>query len=437
METVGHRDMTRISRKKSRNQHGAILIIFVIMLAVLLGLCALGIDLGVAYHVTGQEQNVADAAALAGAGAWRDGLDQTAAKNEAIRVAAANSVLNDAQVVNPDTDVVIGSWNAASGTVVPWDETIGAFAIQVTVRRTVGSANGPIPLFFANIWGKKTMDLTRTSVAGLEVRRQPRVPVHLMIVQDGSTSFQEAWSKAITADVDLLKLINGASVSNDATGVVTFNAQLPDSWMKSNRPSYSDQTYYDLYKAYPAMNQGIKYTTDTLGRPLKTDTQGIANANGLVRPMAGSLTALDPSKQDTLPKGLDDMGKLVANGNAWGDTDTAAGLNYAIDQLLSQTCPSAGNVIVLISDGKPHDVRGDYYSALREQTAIAAADRAGAAGIKIHTVTLEGTKGVNYTFNEGLVRNGGVALRAQDANDLEKLLLGIGSIAIGHPRLLK
>jgi hypothetical protein len=30
------------------------------------------------------------------------------------------------------------------------------------------------------------------------------------------------------------------------------------------------------------------------------------------------LTAYDPAKQDTLPKGLDDMGNLVKKGNAWG-----------------------------------------------------------------------------------------------------------------------
>ncbi|HEY3376208.1 MAG TPA: hypothetical protein VGL77_01835 [Armatimonadota bacterium] len=56
----------------------------------------------------------------------------------------------------------------------------------------------------------------------------------------------------------------------------------------------------------------------------------------------------------------------------------------------------------MVSGGKPHDVAGTSYTELREQAANVAADRAGAGGITIHTVTLENTKGVNFEFNEGL-----------------------------------
>ena len=129
---------------------------------------------------------------------------------------------------------------------------------------------------------------------------------------------------------------------------------------------------------------------------------------------------------------------MLQNGNAWGDTDTASGLNYATDRLIEHGGgPTTEKVIVLVSDGKPHDVRGTYYTSLRDQAAIASADRAGMAGIKIHTVTLEGTHGVNFDFNEGLIRNGGYALRASDASKLRDLMISIGAIEVGHPSLLK
>lgn len=429
---------------KLRNRRGATIVLLAIVLVVLLGMCALVVDLGVAYVATAQLQNTADAAALAGAGKLREGLVHDDAKAEAVIVAAANTVLRDSQLVDPNTDVVVGGWDEVNEQVVPWNETMDAFAVQVRARRTVGSPSGPIPTFFAKIWGIESMDITRTSTAGLQVRRQARAPINAMVVQDGSTSFQNAWSKAINADVELLKLINGVSVEDDAAGMVTFNARLDPTWLK-NSSSYK-YLYNDYVRNYPEMNQGIKYTTysgfgrDPDGRPRKTNSEGVADPAGQVRPMVGELTAFDPDNTTDLPEALDAAGKLMKNGNAWGDTDTAAGLNYAIDRLLEHGGSPDGNVIVLVSDGMPHDVRdryGTYYTDLRKQAAIAAANRAGNAGIRIHTVTLEGTSGANFDFNEGLVRNGGAALRAASADDLHRLLIGIGTIEIGRPRLLK
>ena len=85
----------------------------------------------------------------------------------------------------------------------------------------------------------------------------------------------------------------------------------------------------------------------------------------------------------------------------------------------------------------PHDVSGQSYTDLRKQAAITAADRAGAAGIRIHTVTLQGTQGADFAFNEGLIRNGGYALRAADATKLRDILISVGAIEVGHASLLQ
>jgi hypothetical protein len=413
-----------------------VLVLFAIVIIVLLGMCALAIDLGVLYTAATDAQAVADAAALAGASAWRDTQNRDAAVAAAVQIAGKNAILGQPYRVDVNKDIVVGSWDTQSQTVVPWDETRGDFAIQVTARRTEHSPSGPVPTFFARVFGRQAMNVSRTAVAGLDVDAIPRPPVQMMLVQDGTSSFQEAWPKAIEADMALVKLINGVAVSHDQIGMVTFNAALPDSWTKANRPTGSTQTYYQLYAENPGMNSGIKYTTDIYGKPVKTDKKGYASSTGQVRSMTSELIALNPDMHTTLPANLDNAGQLLENGKAWGDTDTAVGLNYAIDRLAAQ--PTYGDkVIVLVSDGKPHDVRGASYTKQKEDAAVVAADRAGAAGIIIYTVTLEGNKGVNYKFNEGLIRNGGVAFRANSADELYGLLIGIGKMMIGHSRLYK
>lgn len=412
------------------SESGAVLIFTVIVLLVLLAMAALAIDLGVLYVAAQQAQNTADAAALAGAGKLREGMDPDAAKQEAIVAAANNTVLNDSVTLNSN-DVKVGAWDAARKQVVDWDPTARGVAVQVTVRRAKNSPNGPVPTFFAKVLGRDHMDVSRTAIAGLFVNVRPRNPVSLMIVQDGSTSFQQAWSKAVDADTELLKLINGVSITGDSAGMVTFNAKLPEWWLRDNG-------LYNSYRQNPGMNEGIKYTTDKQGRPRKTSDEGDDDSHGQVRPMTGDLTDFDPGSHSDLARDLDKASKLIKKGNAWGDTDTAAGLDYAIDRLLEHGSSSVTQkTIVLVSDGKPHDVSGDYYSWLREQAAIEAADRAEREGIRIHTVTLEGTHGANFDFNEGLIRNGGYALRAADANKLRDLLISVGAIEVGHPSLLK
>ena len=411
------------------SERGSVIVLAALALLMLLGLSALVVDLGVAYMAAQQAQNAADVAALAGVGKLRDGMDPAAASQEATAVAAANTILRHSVTLSP-SDVKVGAWDAVTRQVVDWDPTATSAAVQVTVRRTQGSLDGPVHTLFAGVLGVDHIEVTRSAIAVMYVSLRPRSALNLMIVQDGSTSFQSAWSKAIDADTELLKLINGVSVTSDSAGMVTFSAALPD-WYLSQAGLASS------YKPYPQANLGIKYTTDSSGKLRKTNVQGVSDSHGLVRSMTGALTEFDPNNHTQLVTALDTASKLLKNGVAWGDTDTAAGLNYAIDRLLESGNPAAEKVIVLISDGMPHDINGSYYTQLRMQAAVDAADRAQSEGIRIHTVTLEGTKGANFDFNESLIRNGGYALRAADADKLRDILISVGKIEVGHPSLVR
>ena len=413
-------------------QRGSVLVLVAVMMVALTALAALVIDLGVFYVAAQQAQNVADAAALAGVGKLREGMSLTAASAEAVNVASKNSVLGT-PVTLASSDVVVGAWNSVTKTVVAWDPTATQVAVQATVRRTTDAPNGPVPTFFARVLGITSMNLTRTAVAGLFVDQRPRSSVSLMIVQDGSSSFQSAWSQAISADTGLLNLINGVAMTGDAAGMVVFNATISSSYL--NSAGLWAGTYG--YRNYPSANAGIKYTTNSSGALQKTTVTGTPSSSGTIAEMSGPLTVFGTAHSSSLPTALSNASQLLTNGQAWGDTDTSAGLNYAIDKLQAGAASGSEQVIVLVSDGMPHSVDGTSQTNAFIAAANAAADRAQSLGIKIHTVTLEGSGGVNYSFNEGLIRNGGYAFRSANANQLFQTLIAVGAVEFGRPTIVK
>jgi Flp pilus assembly protein TadG len=405
-----------------------VLILVAVFLLMLIAMTAVVIDLGVLYVAAQQAQQAADAAALAGAGKLRDGMSPTDASAEAISAAARNNILGTPVTVSA-SDVLVGAWDTTSQQVIAWDPTATAVGVQVTVRRTASAPDGPVPTFFARVMGIQSTQVSRTAVAGLFVDQRPRNAISLMIVQDGSSSFEVNWAKAIAADTGLLNLINGVSVTNDAAGMVTFNCHISQSYLQQ-------AGLWTYYQNNPQWNTGLKYTTDTNGVPETTTVTGTYSPTGQVEQMYGPLTTFDTSDHTTLNTTLSNATQLLQNGNAWGDTDTSAGLNFAITSLANAP---AGNdkVIVLVSDGMPHSVDGTAATNALKAAAITAANTAAAAGIRIDTVTLEGSQGVNFAFNEGLIRNGGYAFRAADADALFAALISVGAIEIGRPTLLK
>jgi hypothetical protein len=65
-------------------------------------------------------------------------------------------------VLDPQNDVAIGFWDASAHTFTATSS--GANAVQVTARR-IALRNNAIPLFFAQIVGKSSCDITATSIA--------------------------------------------------------------------------------------------------------------------------------------------------------------------------------------------------------------------------------------------------------------------------------
>ncbi len=146
-----------------KNQKGVSAVIVAILLAMLLCFAALAIDVGYMYVTRNELQNIADAAALAGARELgiiylaMDYSDQanydvdadggrTSINSAAIGVAGKNKAANLDIVIRPE-DIFIGQWDGSNLTVTPSTPD----AVRVIARRD-DSANGPVTAFLASIF---------------------------------------------------------------------------------------------------------------------------------------------------------------------------------------------------------------------------------------------------------------------------------------------
>ena len=168
---------------KCKDQRGVTAIVVAIALAMLIGFVALGVDIGYVVATKNELQNVSDSAALAATGLLGQiysgmtyeqqqsydcstadssiGCNAIIARAQAVVGAGKNKAGGKDIVIDP-IDVIIGKWdgNSLSATTAQPD------AVQVMARRD-GSANVPITMFFAKIFGINTVDVKADATAAL------------------------------------------------------------------------------------------------------------------------------------------------------------------------------------------------------------------------------------------------------------------------------
>ena len=173
---------------KFKDKRGAVSIVVAIaLLFFLIGFAALAMDVGYLFASKNELQNAADSAALAGAGllgqiyanmsdvqqqtydctqdTWSDGFgtDCESIRNQAknaINAAAGKDISID------DDDIFINTW---LGSLFKKDNTDQPDAVRVITRRDSDqkSAEGPITVFFARIFGVDTANVNADATASL------------------------------------------------------------------------------------------------------------------------------------------------------------------------------------------------------------------------------------------------------------------------------
>jgi Flp pilus assembly protein TadG len=169
---------TRQSRG-SPKERGAITPILAACLAVGLGLLAMTVDLGQLFVAKNELQNIADAAALAGAKKLvqaKDPSTSVAAVYCSEAIAAAQAVAADNKSLGTtltiaDADVTVGQWNLSTGSFTKTGcsaNPVEVTAIQVTVKRD-GEINPSVASFFGGLLGTPSVNSQATAVAYLGV----------------------------------------------------------------------------------------------------------------------------------------------------------------------------------------------------------------------------------------------------------------------------
>jgi len=173
--------------QQAKHKRAATLVLVVVTIPVLLGMAALTIDSGVLFSTRADLQRAADAAALAGASTYmsnemmavRMGADSSmmssvryTAMREVKRVSMQNFTFGKRQTYIEPSDIVLGWIDLESGTSpIKTGVSFATFnAVQVTIRCTQDSTNGPVPLLFAQVFGKRFSEVTATAVATLDDR---------------------------------------------------------------------------------------------------------------------------------------------------------------------------------------------------------------------------------------------------------------------------
>ncbi len=179
--------MTKACRRLGRYQRRAqAVLIMAVSSMMLIGFAAIAVDVGLLYNTKAELQRTADAAALAGA--WELVLDENRLKGDAgVAVAVGNSqqviaayghknpVLNTILGIDPngqngpDGDMVFGLVadlsSRSSGLQPCVDSTTNA--VSVFARRD-SIRNGPVPLWFARIFGKQASNVDARATAAFQ-----------------------------------------------------------------------------------------------------------------------------------------------------------------------------------------------------------------------------------------------------------------------------
>ena len=173
-----------LMKANKKDSRGAVLPLVGLLLFVFIGIAALAIDIGYRSLAKNELQNVADSAALAGAGyvgsvylsdTYKDltpSLQQvyTFTRTDIVDVVRDAGLKNKAAGVSISindsaSDVVIGKWDPVSKSVNPVTLVVPD-AVYVKTRRD-DQANTPIQTFFAKIFNVDAMAETKEAAAAL------------------------------------------------------------------------------------------------------------------------------------------------------------------------------------------------------------------------------------------------------------------------------
>lgn len=195
---------TKVTFNKN-TRRGAVVVLLAVTIPVIVAFAALTIDVGVMYNAKSDLQRSADSAAMAAAARLADfsqGDPITLARATAKSYVNQNQVLGHTVSVD-DSDITFGRAvvNLQTGEYQFVPTEVLPDSVRVVVRKTTGSANGPLPLFFAHVMGFADADVQAEAIAVL-------VPRDIAVTADlsGSHSYDSRLRNYLATDINLYEV---------------------------------------------------------------------------------------------------------------------------------------------------------------------------------------------------------------------------------------
>ncbi len=157
-------------------RRGVVAVKVALLLPVLFGFVALGVDVGLMFNARQELQRAADASALAAVGTLAQSgsvaNSRALAQAAAVDCALLNDVVGEPLTLIVPDDVEFGqAERKAVGQPFTFSPNVSPMnAVRVTGRRTEGAPDGPIPLYFAAIFGRSFSEWTATATAMMRPR---------------------------------------------------------------------------------------------------------------------------------------------------------------------------------------------------------------------------------------------------------------------------
>jgi Flp pilus assembly protein TadG len=395
-----------------QDERGQMLPIMAILLVGFLGTAALSMDLGRAYVGYRELQNATNAAALAGA----EALPNSTAASQATAYSAAagdnnaqNNMANVTMVTGyPKLECLAALTNQGMACVAP----ANANAIQVQQQMVVN-------LFFAPMFGKKTLTLTATATAAMS--GAATTPYNVAIIVDTTASMKDTDSDSQCSTTRLACSLSGVAVllrqlypclsSEASCGTVTANpnggGMVAHSVDRVSLFTFPNPTVGTISKDWtcPTSNPTIEPYTFPAASASSYAPSGSSTPTYQIVGYSSDFKTSDTSS--SLSTSADYIiaigGKSGCNeiGNPGGEgTYYAGAINAAQASLVAEAAayPGSQNVIILISDGDAgtttsgalpgaSTTSGTYPSTKQQcHQAITAAQTAATAGTRVYTV---------------------------------------------------
>lgn len=394
------------------DDRGQMLPVMAILLVGFLGTAALSIDLGRAYVGYRELVNSTNAAALAGASALPNSTASSNATTYSALTGDDNNLANMSNVTMvsgyPKLECLTTLSNEGMACVAP----ANANAVQVQQQMVIN-------LYFAPIFGKKTLTLTATSTAAMSGAATTPYNVAIIIDATGSMSDTDSDSQcsasrlscALSGVQTLVKLLYPCLATESSCGTVTTLSNGGGSVANSvdrvslfTFPNVTLGTVSEDYDCSSTNPTNEPYTfpsasaTSYAPSGSSTPTYQII---GYSSDYKTSDTATTLSTTSALSKTIGAVSGCTGMGNPGGEGTYYAGVIYAAQASLvaeQAANPGSQNVMIILSDGDAgttdsgampgaSTTSGTYPSTKQQcAQAVTAANAATTAGTRVYTV---------------------------------------------------